>query len=174
MRHIQLSAILFLVLLLAAPAPGVGPRPTHAQAGIAVGATPDPVVLETLDGEDADLAAVIGSGPVLIEFWATWCAVCRGLEPEMKAAHEAYGDAVEFVIVAAAVAQTKDQIKQHLERHPLPGRVLWDTRGRFTREFDAPGTGWVVILDAEGKVAYTGTGPDQDLTAALAEVVDGD
>lgn len=151
---------------------GVGASPVAAQeAGIAVGAKPDAIVLETLDGEPAALSNRIGERPVLLEFWATWCAVCRALEPTMNAVDEAYGDAVDIVVVAAAVGQTQEGVRQHLARHRIPGEVLWDTRGRFTRAFDAPGTGYVVILDADGIVAYTGTGADQDLVGAMAEVL---
>jgi thiol-disulfide isomerase/thioredoxin len=166
MRRPTISALFLILAALLLP----GAADAQLQ-GLAVGETPEPIVLETIDDEPVDLGEVYGARPVLIEFWATWCAVCRGLEPEMRAAHEAYGDRVEFVVVAAAVGQTKDQIRQHLERRPLPGRMLWDTRGRFARAFDAPGTGWVVILDAEGEVAYSGTGPDQDLVAALTELL---
>jgi hypothetical protein len=35
----------------------------------------------------------------------------------------------------------------------------------------APTTSYVVILDAEGRVAYTGSGGDQEIAAALARVV---
>lgn len=145
--------------------------PAAAQEGIAIGATPAPVVLETLEGDPVDLSRIIGEKPVLLEFWATWCAVCRALEPKMHAAREAFGERVEFVIIAAAVAQTPEVVRQHLARHPTAARVLWDTQGRFTRAYDAPGTGYIVILDSRGAVAYTGTGAQQDLEGALARVL---
>jgi cytochrome c biogenesis protein CcmG/thiol:disulfide interchange protein DsbE len=139
---------------------------------IAVGETPATPTLETLDGEPVDLAEIVGEKPVLVEFWATWCVICRALEPRIRAAHEAYGDRVEFLVVAVGVAQDPARVKQHLARRPMPGRILWDGRGRAARAFRAPGTGFIVILDEGGTVAYTGTGTDQDLAGALGAILD--
>jgi thiol-disulfide isomerase/thioredoxin len=160
------APVLGLALLL-----GVAAGPVAGQEGIAVGAVPDAVVLETLDGEPVDLGQVIGQRPALIEFWASWCHICLALHPRVMAAQEAYGQAVEFIAVAVAVGQDQARVKQHLTRRPMPGmHVLWDGRGEAVRAFDAPGTGFIVILDAEGRVAYTGTGADQDLNGALARI----
>ena len=166
-KPLPLAFALALALALFVPTLASG-----QEEGIALGARPEPVMLETLEGEPVDLSEVVGEKPVLLDFWATWCAVCRALEPAMHAAHQAHGDAVEFIVVAAAVGQTQDRVRQHLARHPMPGRVLWDARGRATRTFEAPGTGYIVILDGDGKVAYTGTGADQDLVAALRNVLE--
>ena len=143
-------------------------------AQIEVGDTPDAPTLQTLDGQDVDLSQLFGTRPVLVEFWATWCAICRALEPEIRAAHEAYGDRVEFLVVAVGVAQDENGVRRHLERMPMPGRVLWDGRGRAARAFKAPGTGYIVILDETGKAAYVGTGTDQDLRGALARMLGDD
>lgn len=139
--------------------------------GIPLGETPEPVQIEDLDGNPVDLADYIGSKPVLLEFWATWCPLCEALQPRLDAAHERYGDAVEFLIIGVAVNQTQRSIRRHIERHGMEGMVLWDTDGRATRAFQAPTTSYVVILDADGKVAYTGVGDDQDIEAALGGVV---
>jgi thiol-disulfide isomerase/thioredoxin len=145
--------------------------PAAAQEGIAVGAMPEAVVLETLDGEPVDLGDILGHRPALIEFWASWCHICLALHPRVVAAYERYGDDVEFLMVAVAVGQTQARVRQHMARHDMPGRMLWDARGEAVRSFEAPGTGFIVIVDANGRVAYTGTGADQDLQGALARVV---
>jgi thiol-disulfide isomerase/thioredoxin len=135
--------------------------------GIPVGTVAKAVTIEDLDGRPVDLGQFIGKKPALLEFWATWCPLCRALEPKMAAARREHGDQVEFIVVAVAVNQSKASIKRHLERHPMPFRVLWDTNGNAVRAFQAPSTSYVVMLDAGGKVVYTGAGEDQDIAAAV-------
>lgn len=135
--------------------------------GIALGSTPKAVTIEDLGGQPVDLGQIIGKKAVVVEFWATWCPLCRALEPQMAAARERYGGRVEFIAVAVAVNQSKSSIKRHLERHPIPFRVLWDTNGNAVRAFQAPSTSYVVALDASGTVRYTGAGEDQDIEAAV-------
>ncbi len=140
------------------------------EVGIAVGTTPPATTIEDLNGVAVDLSRWVGKKPVLLEFWATWCPVCAELLPKMKAVHAQYGDRVDFVVVAVAVNQSRASVKRHLESHDLPFTFLWDTNGNATRAFQAPATSFVVVLDAKGKVAYTGVGADQDLEAALRRV----
>jgi thiol-disulfide isomerase/thioredoxin len=141
--------------------------------GLPTGSVPAAVTIEDLDGQPFDLGSVIGKKPLLVEFWATWCPQCEALFPRMEAAHRRFGNEVEFVVVAVAVNQTQRSIRRHLERHPMPFRVLWDTQGRAVRAFQAPTTSYVVVLDGAGKVVYTGTGPEQDIEAALLKGVRG-
>lgn len=163
-----LVGMVAVVLAVAAPAWA------QDDLGIPVGSTPRPVTIEDLDGRAVDLGEVIGTKAALVEFWATWCPLCRALEPQMAAARQKYGDRVEFIAVAVAVNQSKASIKRHLARHPLPLRVLWDTNGNAVRAFQAPSTSYVVALDASGTVRYTGAGEDQDIEAAVRAALQGE
>jgi thiol-disulfide isomerase/thioredoxin len=147
----------------------VAAAPAWAQddLGIPVGTVAKAVTIEDLDGRPTDLGQFIGKKAVLLEFWATWCPLCKALEPKMAAAREQYGDQVEFIVVAVGVNQSKASIKRHLERHPMPFRVLWDANGAAVRAFQAPTTSYVVTLNGAGKVVYTGAGEDQDIEAAV-------
>jgi len=153
-----------LVVTIVSPA---ALRAQDDQIGIAHGATPPAVQIEDLDGKPVDLGEYVGKKPVVIEFWATWCPLCERLFPAVEAAHRRHGAAVDFVVIAVAVNQSQRSIRRHLERHPLPFRVLWDTEGRATRAFQAPSTSYVVALDATGRVVYTGIGAEQDIEEAV-------
>jgi thiol-disulfide isomerase/thioredoxin len=154
-----------LVALLAAAA-----APVAAQEGLKVGAKAPAVVINDLDGKPVDLAQYIGRKPYMLEFWATWCSVCEELLPKVKAAHAAYGAKVEFLGVNVTVNQTKERVRRYLERHDPPFRTLYDEQGVAARAYDVPITSYIVIVDAQGRVAYTGSGADQDIDAVLRRV----
>lgn len=142
----------------------------QTRMGIEIGSRAAPLALEAVDGGLVDTA--IGRQPVLLEFWATWCAKCRELHPKMVAAHEEFGDRVAFYGIAVAVGQNPRRVRRHLEKHPLPFPMLWDAEGEAVRRFMAPVTSYIVILDAEGRVAYTGADTEQDIHGALRRIVD--
>jgi predicted transcriptional regulator len=74
-------------------------------------------------------------------------------------------------VVAVAVNQSKNTVRRHLEQHPMPFRFLWDGNGAAVRAFQAPSTSYIAVLDAKGRVVYTGVGADQDIEAALQKTV---
>ena len=51
--------------------------------------------------------------------------------------------------------------------------VLYDDRGTSIRAYQVPSTSYIVIVDREGKVAYTGLGGTQEFDAVLRRVTQG-
>jgi len=175
-RDIEMTAV-YRVLGVALLA-GLGTAfaaPLYAQEtriGIERGAVPEGLTLADVQGGEVDLGQYFGEGPVLIEFWATWCENCEALHPRMLEAHERYGDRVRFVAIAVAVGQSERRVRRHLEKHPVPYPTLWDGRGEAVRAFETPATSYIVILDAAGRVVYTGIGRDQDIDAAIRGILE--
>ena len=78
--------------LAAAVALTLGARAAAAQdGGIALGADAPSARVVTLEGKAVDLADYYDGKPVVLEFWATWCPLCRKLEPAMEAARQRRG-----------------------------------------------------------------------------------
>ena len=138
--------------------------------GLPVGTTAPSVAVQDLDGKTFDLGRFVGKQPVLLEFWATWCPLCKALEPALKAAHTRFGGTVRFVAIGVGVNQTPASIRRHLAEHPLPFPVLFDAGGTAVRAYQAPTTSYIVVLDKAGKVTYTGAGAEQDVATALERV----
>jgi thiol-disulfide isomerase/thioredoxin len=163
-----LRPVLVLVAVAAVSSPLAA---QESGIGLPTGSAPDAPTVEDLDGNAVDLSQWVGKKPVLVEFWATWCALCKALEPRLEAAHRQFGDRVEFLIIGVGVSQTPRSIRRHIEDHAPPGRMLFDRRGTAARAFAAPTTSYIVLLDAQGKVTYTGSGEDQPLLEAIGKLV---
>lgn len=151
---------LSIALLLAAP--------LAAQAKVGDRATP--ITVDALDGSRITLDAKAAGRPMLVEFWATWCEVCAALMPSVREAHRAYGGQVDFYGVNVTVNDPKSRVTRWVASERPPYRSLYDASGLAVRTFQAPVTSYVVIVDADGVIRYTGVGKDQDLLGALSKV----
>jgi thiol-disulfide isomerase/thioredoxin len=153
-------------LMFGAPATGFG-----QESGIEVGTQAPAAAVETLDGKPFDLAQYIGKGPALFQFWATWCGNCRALEPQINAAMQKYGDQVKFVAVAVAINQSVERVKAYRDAHKMKQEIVFDRKGNAAGNYDVPATSYIVVIDAAGKVVYTGVGSDQNIEAAIRKAL---
>lgn len=169
-RRARRQLALFVATLVASST--VAESISAQEGGIAIGArAPSIARLEALDGTPFLLDTVVGSRPVLIEFWATWCPLCRKLEPALNAAKARYGDRVTFLGIGVADNQTPERQRQFVEERKLAGTFLFDRQGVALKAYQVPHTSYVVVLDQKGTVVYTGVGGDQDLEAAIGKAL---
>jgi thiol-disulfide isomerase/thioredoxin len=165
------SVRIALALLLALP---MGVRAQAAGEGsvsLPVGTVGPGAALEDLEGNAVDLINYTRGKPAIIEFWATWCEICERLQPQLDQIQARHGDRLNIVAVAVGVAQTPRRVQRHLEEHDPGYAVLFDDRGAAVRAYNATTTSIVVMLDAQGRVAYTGVGAEQDLVAAAERLL---
>ena len=167
------SLRLRLAALLAAGALSlVTPHTARAQdGGLPLGSSAPDAIVQTLDGRTVKLATLVGPGPALVEFWATWCENCEHLLPALKRAYTTYGSRMRFVGVSVSVNQSPKRVQLHVAKHGVPGLQLFDTQGNATGAWDVPATSYVVVLDKRGRVVYTGVGGDQDLEKAIRKAL---
>ena len=162
-KRARLAFALAAVIGFAAPEKQAGAQ----DSGIEIGARAPAAAVETLAGAPAELSSVFGAGPVVIEFWATWCSNCKELEPTMLAAQKKYAGKVIFVGVAVSVNQSPRAVQAYVEKHGLQMTHFFDRRGKAVGAYDVPATSFVVVVNKTGQVVYTGLGGRQDLDAAI-------
>ena len=143
------------------------------ESGIMLGTEAPAAAVTTLDGKPANLSQHIGKGPIVMEFWATWCPVCKELEPAMAALTTKYTGKVTFVNVSVSVNQSPALVQRYVTNHKMGGIQYYDTKGDATGVYDVPATSYVVVIDKAGRVVYTGVGGDQGpkIEAALKKLL---
>lgn len=158
-------------------APPADPRPSGTdRSGGTDAATPStaPAVPEILDFE---AVAVDGAGfsgadvagrPVVVWFWAPWCAVCRSQVPEVEALVAEHGDEVAFLGVGSLDGE--EAIAAFAE--DVPGIThLSDPDGELYQRFGIAEQSSFVVLDAEGgEVLRTGYGDDDELAGVVDDL----
>ncbi len=137
--------------------------------GLAVGTKAPSASLQTLDGKHIDLASYLGKGPVVLEFWALWCGNCKELEPELLSLVKKYEGKVTFVSVAVSVNESPERVQKYITKYGFTHQVVFDATGAATDAYKVPATSYVVVVDKNGKIVYTGLGGDQKLEAAVVK-----
>ena len=164
------AVVLTSAATAARPAAAQGQQIQMWDVGLKVGAEAPTAVVERLDGGSVNIADYYGRQPVVLEFWATWCPLCRKLEPSLQAARETYAGKVTFVSVGVSANQTPEKQKAYVDDKKLTGVFTFDRTGAAMKAFAVPHTSYIVVVGADRRVAYTGVGDDQDIDAVLAKL----
>lgn len=136
-----------------------------------IGAVAPVVSINDLDGKPVRIALTTGKRAAVVEFWATWCELCKALLPSMRAAQKQYGSQVNFYGVNVTVNDSKDHVRRYVAQNMPPFVPLYDEKSVAVHAFGAVATSYVVIIDRNGRIAYTGDGADQNIPAQLAKVL---
>ncbi len=137
-------------------------------------AEPDVVVPDALDfeattvGGDAFEGASVAGRPVVLWFWAPWCAVCRSQVPTVTDLAETYGDDVAFIGVGGL--DSSDAIEDFAD--DVPGLThLSDPDGELYQRFGIAEQSSFVVLDAAGAESLrTGYSDDDALAGVVADL----
>lgn len=130
----------------------------------------------TLDGKPFDLAALKGK-VVVVNFWASWCAPCRGEAPALEQVykeHKAQG--VEFAGVD--IKDDPEPAKAFVRTFKVAYPSIADQDGQVTLAFrDVPPNAVpsTLILDRQGRIAASVIGATtyDRLTTLLGQVTAG-
>ena len=158
-----------IAAIVAAAVLATAGRLSAQSTGIAVGAVAPDAMVETLDGKPVALRTLFDGKPVVMEFWATWCPLCKELEAPLEAARARHAGRVTFISVGVMDNQTPERQKAYVESRKLGGAFVFDRAGRAVAAYQVPHTSYLVVIGGDGKVVYTGVGADQDVEAAIAK-----
>lgn len=166
-------AALALAVLAAAGLPlradysGAAP-PGQAQTAPEINACAPQFDLPRADGTRLRLADAAGA-PVIINFWATWCAPCRAEMPALQRFYEAHQGA-GLRVLAINTGESAAAVRAWRAEFGLTFDLLLDERQQTAASYRLRGQPSTYIVAPDGRIAHIFYGPvfENDLAAALA------
>ena len=128
------------------------------------------VVFTTIQGERISLADLRGK-VVLVDFWATSCAVCLMEMPEIAGIHRRLSARGLATIAVAMPYDRPDFVLHYAARNALPFAVALDPQGRVVQALGpVRGTPTLILIDRAGRIVRRLEG-ESDL-AALERLIE--
>ncbi len=127
--------------------------------GWSVGSQAPEIELKDLKGETVRLTDFRGK-PVLVNFWATWCAPCRVEMPIMEKKYRAHKESETFVILAVDVKDDSgvDAVRNFLGELSLTFPILLDSDGRAETAYNVLGLPTSFFIDRRGVIRASRVG----------------
>ncbi len=157
------SSLLALVLLASAP-PARAAEPPLAPT----------FKVKSVTGEVLDLAALRSRGPVLLDFWATWCKPCLAALPELDALHRRFSPRGLTVIgVSVDGPRNFPKVRPMAQRLGLGFPIVLDEDGSLQQRYQARAVPTSVLISAEGRMVHVTQGWRPGETEALEKAIEG-
>ena len=149
------------------PAPAAG-VPVSAPGAEGREAFPAPAFsLPDLAGGEVALGDLRGR-PLVIDFWATWCAPCERQVPVLNGFHAKHGDRIP--VLGISVDADANAVSPFAAQHEIRYRVLLGDEG-LARDYGARGFPTLFVVRPDGSIhsAHVGVVSPEALEAAVAE-----
>jgi cytochrome c biogenesis protein CcmG/thiol:disulfide interchange protein DsbE len=114
------------------------------------------IEIELADGTTATLGDVVDGRPLVLNFFASWCAPCRAEMPDFAAVHRDVGDRVSFV--GLALQDTDEASAELVELTGVAYPWGFDRTGEIFASFDAFQMPTTVYVASDGDVVGTESG----------------
>jgi thiol-disulfide isomerase/thioredoxin len=111
---------------------------------------------QTLDGETFSNASLSGR-VTLLQFWTTWCPVCRGDQSAVDNIESMFAGQ-GLVVLAIDVGESEATVKTYLQGNPRSCRVVVNDGRSLAARFGVHGYPHYVLIDSQGNIAGTQSG----------------
>lgn len=152
-------------------------------AGFSPGVNLEPTLIRQDDRQAPDFALTLNDGrvvrlsdfrgqPVIINFWASWCAPCRVEAPALEEAHVRYKD-LGVVILGINLWDSEEAAAEFRKVYGQTYPSGPDPRGKIAIDYGVSGIPETFFITPDGKIAakFVGPLPLATMETLLAEML---
>lgn len=115
--------------------------------------------LSNLRGKDVTLSEVLKQGPVILDFWATWCKPCIKAFPglqDLLVKYESRG--LRVVTVSVDSPKTQARVIPFIKSKKYTFEVLFDSQGRVAKKYQVMAIPRTLLISPTGEIVYATVG----------------
>jgi peroxiredoxin len=132
-----------------------------------------PFKVKSVTGQTLDLGDLRTRGPVLLDFWATWCKPCLAALPELDAVHRRLAPR-GLVVIGVSVDGPRNfpKVRPMAHRLGLGYPIVLDEDGSLQQRFQVRAVPTSVLISTEGRVVHVAQGWRPGETGKLEQAIE--
>lgn len=119
------------------------------------------VTLKDLDGKNVNISKLSNDGkPIVITFWATWCAPCVKEHNALSDVYDDWKDETGVKIYSVSIDDSRStaKVKPFVDGKGWDFNVLLDVNGDLKRAMNVSNPPHTFLIDGKGKIVYQHSG----------------
>jgi thiol-disulfide isomerase/thioredoxin len=121
-------------------------------------------------GNALDLQSLQGT-PVVLVFWASWCAPCMKEIPHFNALVQEYGAAVK--VLGVNMGESEAHVFMTQKQRGMRYESLLDLKGSIASSWRVRTLPLMIVVDKTGRIRFRGLATQQQVTLLLDSLVAG-
>lgn len=124
--------------------------------------------LPNLQNEQVELAELLKQGPVVLDFWATWCKPCIKAFPKLDSLHQKYKEqGLTIVGINVDAPRNQAKVKPFVKSMGVEFLILLDTENEVMRRYQVQNLPTTLLIAPDGSIAARHIGFSSERIAEL-------
>jgi len=124
---------------------------------LAAGEIPD-FILKDINDNPVKFSELLGKGPIIIDFWASWCKPCMKELPELSSLQTKYDTLITIVCISADRPRSVARAKGIVKSKQFSFITLFDQNREVQKLFNITSIPRTFIVNKNGEIVYEHTG----------------
>ena len=109
--------------------------------------------MKMLNGTNAKLHDFKNNGPLIINFWTTWCMVCNNQNEYLNQINDHFSNiGVNVLGVNINAPDIVNKVKPHVEKKNINYSVAIDPRSKIAKNFNVEAVPTLFFIDSDGTI----------------------
>ena len=114
---------------------------------------------EDMNGNMIDMGNIIGTKPVMLVFWASWCPNCRTEAPKVNELVEKYSQqGMAFIGINIGYNDSPKRAEKFIKSNKMMYPTVFDASNAITQKYMVHGVPTILVADSKGIIQFRNYG----------------